>query len=81
VIDAKTALQHGLIQDVFETYAFEEKLETLKNSLTLNNRPFIEYVKKSVSGSIGDEIEPFGRFWESEEHLKRVDEFLSRKEV
>ncbi len=81
VIDAKTALQHGLIQDVFEAYAFEEKLETLKNFLILNDRPFIEYLKQSDSGSIGDEIEPFSRFWESEEHLKRVDEFLSRKKV
>ena len=79
VIDAQTARKYGLIHDLFEAYAFDEKLETLKKSLTRNDRTYIEYIKNFDVETAGDEIEPFSRFWESKEHLKRVDDFLSRK--
>lgn len=79
VIGSETALKSGLIQDVFEENEYEEKLTRLKKSLIKNNRAFIEYIKSKDLQKTEDEIEPFSTFWESEEHLKRVDEFLSRK--
>lgn len=79
VINAKTANQSGLIQDLFEKDDYDEKLAKLKNSLVKNDRQFIEYIKRKDLQKSEDEIEPFSTFWESEEHMKRVDEFLSRK--
>lgn len=80
VVDAETAVKAGLIQDVFEEDEYEQKLSRLKKSLIRNDRTFIEYLKRKDLQKTEDEIEPFSTFWESEEHLKRVDEFLSRKE-
>lgn len=79
VIDAGTALKSGLVQDVFGENEYEENLDRLKKSLTKNDRPFIEYVKRKDFQKSEDEIEPFSTFWESNEHLNRVDEFLKRK--
>lgn len=79
VIDAETAVKAGLIQDVFEEDEYEQKLSRLKKSLIRNDRTFIEYIKRKDLQKTEDEIEPFSTFWESEEHLKRVDEFLNRK--
>jgi enoyl-CoA hydratase/carnithine racemase len=79
VIDAKTAKQCGLIQDVFDENKYEEKFASLKKSLIKNDRKFIEYIKRRDLKHSQDEIEPFSTFWESEEHLKRVDEFLARR--
>jgi enoyl-CoA hydratase/carnithine racemase len=79
VIDANTAFQSNLIQDVFEKHEYDEKLSRLKKSLIKNDRTFIEYIKRKDLHNPKDEIEPFSTFWENEEHLKRVDEFLSRK--
>ena len=79
VIDAKTAKQSGLIQDVFDENEYEEKFASLKKSLIKNDRKFIEYIKRRDLQNSKDEIEPFSTFWESEEHLKRVDEFLARR--
>lgn len=79
VINAKTALKSGLIQEVFNEKDYEEKLTKLKKSLLKNDRTFIEYIKRKDLRTSHDEIEPFSTFWESEEHLERVEKFLSRK--
>lgn len=79
VLSASEALQHGYLQDLFQQADFEKELEKLSSTLILNDRPFIEYVKKSNHGQPGDEIEPFSTFWESDIHMKRVEEFLRRK--
>ncbi|MEX2463172.1 MAG: enoyl-CoA hydratase/isomerase family protein [Balneolaceae bacterium] len=79
VINAQTALQHGLIQEVFDEYAFDEKLSLLKSELTRNDRDYIQYIKRKNLQLPADEVDPFSKFWVSEEHLKRVDDFLSRK--
>jgi enoyl-CoA hydratase/carnithine racemase len=79
VIDARTALQSGLVQDVFEKNEYDNKLARLEASLIKNDRKFIEYVKRKDLRNSQDEIEPFSTFWESEEHLRRVEEFLTRK--
>lgn len=80
VISAQTAFESGLIQDVFTSESYGDKLSELKNRLILNDRTFIEYVKNPDRKSAADEIEPFSRFWENSEHLKRVNDFLERKE-
>lgn len=79
VIDAKTALQSGVVQEVFDKNVYDKKLSELKQSLIKNDRKFIEYVKRKDLQTTEDEIEPFSTFWESDEHLKRVNQFLSRK--
>lgn len=76
VISARTAFECGLIQDVFTSDNYDDKLTELKNKLILNDRTFIEYVKNPDRKSALDEIEPFSRFWENREHLKRVQDFL-----
>lgn len=80
IVNAKTALQSGLIQEVFDENDYDEKLTKIKKSLIKNDRKFIEYVKRKDLQTSNDEIEPFSTFWESEEHMKRVDSFLKRKE-
>lgn len=79
VIDAKTAFHTGLIQEIFKEDVYDEKLSKLKTLLVKNDRKFIEYLKRKDLQKSEDEIEPFSAFWESEEHLKRVEKFLSRK--
>ena len=79
VVDASTALAHGLVQEVVPEFAFDERVQTLKKELTANDRAYIKYIKSKNLKSPEDEIDPFTQFWVSEEHLKRVDEFLSRK--
>lgn len=81
VIDSERALQTGLIQDVFPDDEYEEKLKSLIKKLTLNDRTFIEYLKKNQHPNISDELEPFTQFWESSEHISRVAEFLNRKKL
>ncbi len=80
VIGSDEALQSGLIQDVFGDETYQKEVDALSEKLVLNDRTFIEYLKSSQShNGITDEIEPFSEFWESNEHLRRVDEFLNRK--
>lgn len=78
VVNTNEALRFGLIQDVFPDDEFDQKLEKLMNKLVLNDRAFIEYMKKNHRKKITDELEPFSRFWESGEHIRRVEEFLRR---
>ncbi|WP_234570615.1 enoyl-CoA hydratase/isomerase family protein [Rhodohalobacter sp. 614A] len=79
MIDAETAWKSGLIQDVFGENEYDQKLTNLKKALVKNDRKFIQYIKRKDLLKSEDEIEPFSTFWESEEHLKRVDDFLKRK--
>jgi enoyl-CoA hydratase len=79
VVSANEALQSGLIQDVFADEEYELKLKELSEKLVMNDRHYIEYVKKNHREKITEELEPFSRFWESEEHMRRVEEFLNRK--
>lgn len=78
VVNSKTALQAGLIQDLLADNEYELELEKLIKKLTLNDRTYIEYMKKRGKRKITDELEPFTRFWESEEHALRVSGFLNR---
>lgn len=79
VITSEAALKHGLIQEVFESDQYERKLGELTKELTLNDRSYIDYVKRKDLKTPSDEVDPFSHFWESDEHLKRVERFLNRK--
>lgn len=80
VVRANRAREAGFLDEVFESDTFDRDLKQLISNLTLNNRAFIEYLKQSPSlDDTSLEIEPFSKFWESEEHQKRVDTFLNRK--
>lgn len=79
VITAGAALNHGLIQEVFESDHFDGLMEELSKELTRNDRTYIDYLKRKDLKSPSDEVDPFSHFWESDEHLKRVDRFLNRK--
>ena len=81
IISAQTAFESGLIQEVFTSESYDDKLSELQNKLLLNDRTFIEYVKNTNRKSVADEIEPFSRFWENREHLERVNDFLERKKA
>lgn len=79
VIDTKEALDAGFLNDVFNQNTYVEDLQELINKLTLNDRTFIEYLKKSAHfEDSSQEVEPFSTFWESEIHQKRVQAFLDR---
>jgi len=54
------------------------RFRNLPGKLILNDRDYIEYMKRRDHRNISKELEPFSRFWESEEHMKRVEEFLNR---
>ncbi len=80
VITAEEAVESGFADELFEEKSFDESLEKLSAKLTLNDRTFIEYLKRSPSlNDPSQEVEPFSKFWESEEHQKRVEVFLNRK--
>ena len=79
VISSVDALSHSLIQEVFESDQFDSKLNKISKELTRNDRSYIEYVKRKDLKSPSDEVDPFSHFWESDEHLKRVEGFLNRK--
>jgi len=79
VIDAKTAYQNGLIQDLFDDKEYDQKLGELIKALTLNDRTYIEYMKRDTRGDLTKELEPFSRFWESDEHINRVSDFLENR--
>ena len=81
IITANEALKDGLIQKVLPQKAFSEELDTLKKSLTSNDLTYITYLKQNIGKGIEDELEPFSKFWESEEHLRRVDDFLNRNKA
>lgn len=79
IISSGDALTHGLIHEVFDAVHFDKKLDELKKELIRNDRTYINYVKRKDLKSPSDEIDPFSQFWESDEHLKRVERFLNRK--
>jgi enoyl-CoA hydratase len=79
VITSEIAHQSGLIQDLYEVDQYEENLELLKKQLTLNDRSYIEYMKRGNQQKSADEPGPFSKFWESKEHQNRVNEFLRKK--
>lgn len=80
VISADEAHQSGFADDVLEEDTYPASLQSIIDQLTRNDRPFIEYLKRSTQfDDPTKEIEPFSTFWESDEHRDRVQAFLDRK--
>jgi len=79
VINSSEALRSGLIQDLFPDETYEEQLLKLIQKLTLNDRSFIDYIKGDKQRDITKELKPFSEFWESREHIDRVQTFLNRR--
>jgi len=86
VLNADEALKLGLVHHLCTHSSFDESLESLVQKLTTNDRDFIRRLKtisdaerQAYHKNISDELEPFGYFWEHEEHISRVQEFLNRK--
>lgn len=80
VLSSDEALEAGFINELLNAETYDEDLRALVKKLTLNDRPFIEYLKNSADfENQTQEIEPFSTFWESKEHQDRVQEFLDRK--
>lgn len=80
VISANEAYQASFVDDVLEEDTYPASLQAIIDQLTRNDRPFIEYLKKSAHFDTPDqEVEPFSTFWESREHQDRVQAFLDRK--
>lgn len=79
IIDAKKALNAGFLNDVLDHDTYTEDLQKLIDRLILNDRTYIEYLKKSAHfEDSSQEVEPFSTFWESEIHHNRVQAFLDR---
>lgn len=82
VVSADEAFQSGFIDDLLEEDTYPASLQAIIDRLTRNDRPFIEYLKKSAHfNSPTEEVEPFSTFWESREHQDRVQAFLDRKKT
>ena len=80
IVSADEAFKAGFLDDIIHTDSLETEIDSLIKKLTLNDRPFIEYLKRSIRFSSPDEeIEPFSQFWESKQHNDRVQAFLDRK--
>lgn len=79
VIQSKEALEAGFVDELLDFETYTEDLQSIINRLTLNDRPFIEYLKKSAHfEDSSQEVDPFSTFWESEKHQERVQTFLNR---
>lgn len=80
VISSKEALEAGFINELLDEKTYETDLQSIIKRVTLNDRPFIEYLKQSAHfESPSQEVDPFSEFWESTEHQDRVRDFLERK--
>jgi enoyl-CoA hydratase/carnithine racemase len=80
VISAEKAHQAGFVDDLIDEDSYSDSLSEIIRNLTRNDRSFIEYLKKSANfDDPSHEVEPFSKFWESQEHQNRVQAFLDRK--
>lgn len=85
-VDAKTALEHKLIDRIAKNGQLKKETWNWASEITKNDRSFIKNLKQGAMRltkarwkAIHEELEPFARFWESELHEKRVEKFLDRK--
>jgi len=86
VLDSDQALDFGLINRICPDDNFNESVQELANQLSVNGREFIMHLKKKsmlrrneLYQNIKEELEPFGHFWEHDEHIRRVNNFLDKK--
>lgn len=88
IIDAETAKQQGLINHVVSSDDLESFTMEWAQKLSSNDRKFITALKLLARHahidereiSFSHELEVFGQFWETDEHFKRLQQFLDRKD-
>lgn len=87
VVDTDEALHHKLVDRVVPEAELPDQTMQWTKKLSHNDRPFINNLKQGALKSsktrreaITAELEPFARFWESEKHQQRVQQFLDRKD-
>ena len=86
VIDAPTALTHGLINRTEPPEKLTQETEKWAADLIHNGRDYIHALKMGALKltearwkAIENELEPFAKFWEDERHQQRVENFLVRR--
>ena len=86
IVDAHTARKHDLIDYIIESRDWNNELLERAQNLTKNDRPFIKNLKEGAMRitearweAIEAEVDTFAKFWESDLHEKRVENFLNRK--
>ncbi len=87
VITPPEALQSGLVNHLYPADSFLADAENFALELTKNDREFIQNLKqqaanislKDMQSTIAAETTAFAKFWAHDEHLKRVQNFLSRR--
>lgn len=87
IVDAKTALQHRLINRTAPDQQLNKETTAWAQQLTENDRAFIQNLKQGAMRitearwkAIEAELDTFAQFWESDLHEQRVEKFLNRKE-
>lgn len=85
-VDAETALQHKLIDELQLPGELNQHTRSFAERITKNDRDFIHNLKQGAMRSaenhrdaIRAELDMFGQFWEGDLHKQRVEKFLKRK--
>lgn len=86
IINAKTALKDGLIDDVLPGEDAEQELLHWVEPLTKNDRNYIKTLKKGslrfAQGrleALAAEADPFADLWVDQQHITRVENFLNKQ--
>ncbi len=85
ILDAESALQQQLIDEVLAGEDPESELLEWAERLVLNDRKFIRTLKegafrmsRSRIQALREESEPFAELWVDEQHISRVEDFLKK---
>lgn len=87
VVDAETALQHQLIDQLSGNQRADDYGWDYAQKLITNDRAFIKNLKEGAMRitrarwqAIEAELDSFAQFWECDLHEQRVEKFLNRKD-
>jgi len=88
VINSQAALAKGLINKVVSTDALVSETRKWAKGMSRNDREYIQALKHSIrqthnlsrEDSLEAELSTFIKFWASEEHFKRIEQFFNSKQ-
>lgn len=87
VLSANSVLAYGLIEHMLKGEDVEAEVLEWTDKLTKNDRKFIKTLKEGTSRFSPDrkealeaEIEPFAELWIDDNHFKRVERFMNKKQ-
>jgi enoyl-CoA hydratase/carnithine racemase len=85
VTNPNEVLAHGLIEHILPGESIEKEVLAWAENLNKNDRAFIQVLKQGAIRystqryeALQAEIEPFSKLWVDEQHLDRVEKFMSR---